>query len=441
MNPLFEEQMRALLKDEYDMYAQCLEKPAMRGFRINTLKTDEKHLFSSLDISHTESPFASNSYYTDVKAGIGYTPEYVSGALYMQEPSASSAVTVLNPKPGMKVLDMCAAPGSKSTQIAEKMNNEGFLLCNEFDASRSRILLENIERHGCTNAVVTNCDTKVLAKELPEYFDAVLCDAPCSGEGMMRKEAEVSNQWSPKLVESCAALQKEILENAYICLKPGGVLVYSTCTLNMQENEEQIFRFLENHPDMHMEDAGVSFGRPAFMNEKEINKAVRIFPMDGGEGHFVARMRKEGTDKDYELPQLKSDVIRKDTKETLNDTIVNAYPYMYANNGRVYGGSHPFYDFGKIRVLRQQVLLGEEKKGRFECSHHLFMSSSSVFVHTYDMSEEECRKYMHGEEIHPITSLIDKGWTAMCYHGYVIGCAKSDGRALKNRYPKAFRTR
>ncbi|MGM9940892.1 MAG: NOL1/NOP2/sun family putative RNA methylase [Bulleidia sp.] len=438
MNELFEIQMRELLKDEFDSYMECLSQQPQKGFRINTLKTDAAHLFSCVNLNPVQHPFADNGYYTDVERGIGYTPEYMAGTFYMQEPSASSAVTILDPKPGLNILDMCAAPGSKSTQIAEKMSHQGLLVCNEINPKRAAVLVENIERHGCANAVVTNSDTSLLADELGGFFDMVLCDAPCSGEGMMRKEDEASRQWSPKLVSDCAQLQKEILENAYRCLKPGGVLVYSTCTLNMQENELQILQFLKNHPDMHMDDAHVHFGRRAMISDFGIDQAVRIFPMDGGEGHFIARMVKDGVSGSVQLLVLKSERIQKDTMETLRNTIEKDYPYMYAYHGYVYGGTNPFYDFGKVRVMRAQVRLGEEKKGRFECDHHLFMSAWSPFVKRYEMNDAEVRKYMHGEQI---SGSIGKGWTAMCYHDNVMGGAKSDGKVLKNHFPKAFRIR
>lgn len=438
MNELFEKQMQELLKDEYPAYKESLAEPARRGFRINTLKGMEDHFFSCTDISHEKSPFCDNGYYTDAAGGIGYSPLYMAGAFYMQEPSASSAVTVLRPLDGMKVLDLCAAPGSKSTQIAEKLGHTGLLVTNEINTSRCRILMENVERHGSANTVVTNCDTKYLADAFAGFFDAVLCDAPCSGEGMMRKEEEAEKQWAPELIESCAAIQEEILENAYICLNLGGVLVYSTCTLNMQENEYQILRFLKKHPDMHMEDAGVSFGRRGFLKERDIDKSVRIFPMDGGEGHFVARMRKDGNREDVHVPLMKSDRISKDTLNEVNALLEKPYPYYFMKQGRLYGGISPFYDTCKARLVRNQVLIGEEKKGRFEFAHHFFMSAYTDIVNRYDMNEEECRKYMHGEQIE---GNVQKGWYQMCYHGYALGGAKSDGKSLKNKYPKAFRTR
>lgn len=437
MNELFLQQMQNLLKDEYPSYFACLEQDAKRAFRINPLKTSDAHFFDVMDIPHEKTPFAENGYYTDDKK-YGYTPEYMAGAFYMQEASASSAVTILDPKPGYKILDLCAAPGSKTTQILEMMHHEGLLVSNEIDPKRSNILLENVERNGAANCIVVNSDTGQFPKIFPEYFDMVLVDAPCSGEGMMRKNAEAKEQWSPQLVEHCASLQKEILENAYACLKEDGILVYSTCTLNMQENEYQVLQFLQSHPDMEMLDSNVSFGRNAFLKDQNIDRAIRIFPMDGGEGHFIARMHKTGSAADLHIKELKSDIIPHDVKELLEETIEKQYPYYYLKNNRLYGGSNPFIDTGNLHVLRNQVYVGEIKKGRFEFSHHFFMSAYSPFKNVYPMNDEEVKKYMHGEQL---SGNVQKGWYAMCYHNYVVGSSKSDGKAFKNKYPKAFRTR
>lgn len=438
MNEIFLSNMQKLLGDEYPAYVNSLNEQPERGFRINTLKTTADDLFHVLPIDHRKSPFATNGYYTDAKAGIGYTPEYLAGAFYMQEPSASSAVTVLDPKPGMKVLDLCAAPGSKTTQILEKLGNRGLLISNEIDRRRAKILMENVERNGAANAIVLNDNTRMISETFPEYFDAVLCDAPCSGEGMMRKEKEASVQWSPELVNHCASLQKEILENAYHCLKKGGTLVYSTCTLNMKENEEQVLTFLKNHPDIHMEDPHVNFGRHGLLRENNIDLSVRIFPMDGGEGHFVAKMRKEGSADGYEMPLAKGEQVTKQLQKMLQDDLEISYPYYYLKNGKLYGGTHPFIQTGQCHLIRNQIYLGEVKKGRFEYAYPAFLSSYAKFRNQYDMNEDELKQYLHGEQIN---ASVRKGWYAMCYHGYAIGGAKSDGKALKNHYPKAYRFR
>ena len=230
MNDLFLERMREMLKDEYPAYLEKLNDPARKGLRINTLKITPDDFFACTNYELEKSPFAKNGYYANIKSGVGFTPEHMAGFFYIQEPSASSAVTILDPKPGMKVLDMCAAPGSKSTQISEMLEQEGLLVANEIHPTRSRILLENIERCGSANTIVLNNDPKDISKAFPEFFDMVLCDAPCSGEGMFRKEDQAVEQWSLENVQACALRQSYILEEAYKCLKPGGTMVYSTCT-------------------------------------------------------------------------------------------------------------------------------------------------------------------------------------------------------------------
>ena len=225
MNEQFLLQMQQILKDEYPAYLESLSNPPTRGFRINPLKTNEKDFFEKVDVSHTKSPYAKYGYYTDDKK-YGSMPEYASGAFYMQEASASSAVTVMDPKGGTVILDMCAAPGSKTTEILELLENQGLLVSNEIDKKRSHILLENVERNGASNCIVVSNDPLQLAKQFPGFFDMVLCDAPCSGEGMMRKNTEAVDQWTPQLVEHCASVQKEVLESVYTCLKEDGIYTH-----------------------------------------------------------------------------------------------------------------------------------------------------------------------------------------------------------------------
>lgn len=439
MNEAYLKRMEEMLKDEYPAYLEMLDHPARRGFRVNPLKCTEEELFELTGISHEKSPFAEDSWYTDEEAGIGFTPAHLSGLFYMQEPSASSAVAILRPEPGMKVLDLCAAPGSKTTQIAGMMKNKGLIVANEFNANRARILVENIERFGASNVIVVNADTKDVADAYEEYFDAVLCDAPCSGEGMMRRESVAVSQWTPELVLSCAALQSEILDNAYRALRPGGVLVYSTCTFSMEENELQVEAFLKRHPDMHLEETGVTFGRESFPIGTETIRARRIFPMDGGEGHFAVRLRKDEREfTPRSLNVLKGAELPSAVRKEIEAVIKEPYPYYFVYKDRVYGGSAPFTQTGRCRLMRHQVLIGEMKNGRFEFSHHFFMSAWSAFRNTVELNDEETARYLHGEQIN---KPVKKGWYAVCSHSHVLGGAKSDGKSLKNRYPKNMRTR
>lgn len=437
MNEIFLKRMQDLLKEEYPAYLAAIEEPARRGMRVNTLRLTEEEFFRIMPLDVDKSPFADNGYYLKDQKHLGFTPAYAAGLFYMQEPSASSAVTILDPEPGMKVLDLCAAPGSKSTQIAEKLGNTGFLCVNEINASRARILLENIVRHGPANTLVLNSAPDAVADSFPEFFDAVLCDAPCSGEGMFRKNEEAEIQWSMENVMACAARQKKIIHEAWRSLRPGGVLVYSTCTFSREENEELIASFLADHPDMHIEEAPVTFGRPGLPLTEEMHYAVRIFPMDQGEGHFICRMRKEGDGKSS-ASVLKGQPVPREARQFLRENLSVSYPYLYFFGGRLYGGTAPFADAGRCRVLSNQVLLGEMKGNRFEPSHAFFMSSYAPCMNKAEVDDGQAVRYLRGEQL-PIT--CEKGWYAVTWHGYALGGAHSDGRSLKNKYPKSLRQR
>lgn len=436
MNEEYLKRMKEMLGDEYDAYLEAIDHPSQKGFRINTLKISQEDFFKAVTIDAKKSPFAFNGYYTNVASGVGYTPEYLAGFFYMQEPSASSAVTILDVKPGMKVLDLCAAPGSKSTQILEKLDHQGLLVSNEYVTKRSYILNENLEKHGSENVVILNSDTKDIKKAFPCFFDAVLCDAPCSGEGMFRKSDDAVTDWSIQNVEMCAARQREILENAYACLKPGGTLVYSTCTFSKEENEDNMNWFIQQYPDMKIVSPNVTFGRKAFDMD-----AIRIFPMDGGEGHFICKLVKEENVEfnEIKIKEMKSQTIPEPIKNQIHTIFKQPFSYYYMKNDKVYAGNYPFYDCGKCRIIKDQVLLGTiEKNNRFEPSHHSAMASYKRFYNQVDLNDVEVKKYMHGEQLN-IPS--NKGWCVLMWHNIGIGLGKSDGKVIKNKYPKGLRLR
>ena len=288
---IFLDKMKALLGDEFDDFLKFYNSSGehYRGLRVNTLKCSVEKLEKLLDFDLKSAPFCSESFYIPNEiTSLGNNPLHHAGAFYIQEPSASSAVTMLDVQEGDYVLDLCAAPGGKSTQIAAKLNSKGFLWSNEIVKNRANILLSNIERMGIRNATVSNAYPEVLCDRLAGCFDKVLVDAPCSGEGMFRKDSTAESEWSDEHVKSCAERQLKILNSAKNALKDGGVMVYSTCTFSVEENEGVIGRFLEENPDFELEDANVNFGRPT------LEYARRIFPMDGGEGHFAARLKKSG---------------------------------------------------------------------------------------------------------------------------------------------------
>ena len=435
MNDAYLARMKSMLGDEYSAYLQSFEEPANRGIRINTLKRTNAPIDG---ICGRKSPFAENGWYLDASCNVGQTPEYLCGHIYPQEPSASFAVTAMDLNPGMRVLDLCAAPGSKSTQIAEALDNEGMLVANEIILSRAAILKENMERCGAANVIIVNNTPAEVAKAFPEYFDAVLCDAPCSGEGMFRKDPDAVTHWSPEHVSSCAARQSGILDDAAACVKPGGVLVYSTCTFSVEENEQNVISFLKRHPEFIAEPISAEGGRPGIMKEQGAEYTRRIYPMDGGEGHFVARFRKSGKPAEITLPLMTSAPVPKEVTEFLNENLTEHFPYLYVHNEVVYGGTAPFIVCRGLHLIRHQTMIGTIRRGRFEPSHGLAMSSWTAMKQSVELSEEEYQSYRRGNTI---ARRGIKGWAAVTVKGMQAGLAKGDGTILKNHYPKAFRMR
>ena len=435
MNDAYLARMKSMLGDEYSAYLQSFEEPANRGIRINTLKRTNAPIDG---ICGRKSPFAENGWYLDESCNVGQTPEYLCGHIYPQESSASFAVTAMDLKPGMRVLDLCAAPGSKSTQIAEALDHQGLLVANEIISSRAAILKENMERCGAANVIIVNNTPAEVAKAFPEYFDAVLCDAPCSGEGMFRKDPDAVTHWSPEHVSSCAARQSGILDDAAACVKPGGVLVYSTCTFSIEENEQNVISFLKRHPEFIAEPISAEGGRPGIMMGQGAEYTRRIYPMDGGEGHFVARFRKCGEPAEITFPLMTSAPVPKEVTAFLNENLTEQFPYLYVHNEVVYGGTAPFIVCRGLHLIRHQTMIGTIRRGRFEPSHGLAMSSWTAMKQSVELSEEEYQSYRRGNTI---ARRGIKGWAAVTVKGMQAGLAKGDGTILKNHYPKAFRIR
>ena len=425
--------MQRLLQKEYPDYLACMKEPPVRAVRINTLKHRNEKL-SGFDM--IPSGFAENSWILREDRKLGGTIEYLAGILYPQEPSASLPVTALKIEKGMKVLDLCAAPGSKSTQIAEYLNHTGILICNEISRKRSEILRENIERHGICNAVILNSTPERIARAFGSWFDAVLVDAPCSGEGMFRKEADAVRMWSSENVLLCARRQREILQEAARCVKPGGCLVYSTCTFSEEEDEENVLWFLSSHSEFALE--GIQ-GKGHYGTGTVRDEVRRIYPMDGGEGQFCACFRKRSEEeREDEVPLLKREPIPVCVRDFFEQEMTASFPYYYVHKDQVYGGTHPFIDCRDNVLMRHQGLLGSIRKGRFEPSFALALNAYAQLKNQIDLDEEEVERYRRGETIR---KPCQKGWTAVRSKGFVFGLAKSDGMILKNHYPKSFRKR
>ncbi|MDY3780911.1 MAG: RsmB/NOP family class I SAM-dependent RNA methyltransferase [Candidatus Faecousia sp.] len=423
----FLKRMERQLGADYPAFLESLERPRAVALRFNPLKG----AVPKLPFVGEPVPWEPMGYYYDPQSRPGLHPYHEAGVYYLQEASAMSAVALLDPQPGETVCDLCAAPGGKSTQIAGRMRGEGLLLCNEYSPARAKILARNIERMGVANAIVTNEKTESLAKRLPGFFDRVLVDAPCSGEGMFRKEEAAVTDWSQETVEMCAARQAEILDNAAKLLKPGGRLVYSTCTFAPEEDEEAVAAFLARHPEFAPEEVDAPWFTPG------PQATYRMWPHKlWGEGHFGAVLRKlEG--EETEIPLEKGRPLPKPWLSFAKEAGVN----LPEGIGLCFGDRLYLAPLGTpalpgLRVLRAGLELGALKKDRIDPAHALALWGKD-FAQNVDFSADgpEIRAYLHGEVLPGKT----KGWCLVTVDGYSIGWGKGDGTQLKNHYPKGLR--
>ena len=453
---IFLQKMRELLGNDYDSFVESMDKEPFRGMRANTLKCEKEKLISLLPFKTEKTPFCDCGYYIDnCVAHIGSHPFHHCGAIYMQEPSAMSAVTMLSVEKGDKVLDLCAAPGSKTTQIAQALSGTGLLWSNEIVKSRATILVQNLERCGVKNAVVSSNSPEKLCPALCGFFDKILVDAPCSGEGMFRKDEDAKQEWSPEHVVSCANRQLHILNSAKVALKEGGVLVYSTCTFSVEENEGVVTRFLEENPEFELVDSGEEFGR------NTLQYAKRVFPMDGGEGHFAAKFVKKYTP-DCETPISVSvkknkkqnikpvlDKAPKSAYDFINTIFQNEYENLYALNDKVYALSDECenllsynLDFKKLGVIKMGVEVAENLGKRFEPLHNAFTACSKDNAKSMldlKLDDDRVSKFLHGEEIEVTPDI--KGYTLVCIEGVPLSFGKASNNKLKNKYPKGLRNK
>ena len=421
--------MQQQLGDEYDEYLRSLQRPRAVALRFNPLKGD----IPALPFVGEPVPWEPMGYYYDPDSRPGLHPYHEAGVYYLQEASAMASAALLEPQPGEIILDLCAAPGGKSTQIAGRMQGKGLLVSNEINQKRAKVLSRNIERLGIGNAVVTGEAPAALADRFPGFFHRIMVDAPCSGEGMFRKEEAAITDWSEENVEMCARRQAEILDCAAAMLRPGGRLVYSTCTFAPQEDEEAVEAFLARHPEFETE----SVNAPWFQESRP--GMYRLWPHKLlGEGHFAAVLRKmdcrEETadvnpDKPMPLPKAfltfakELDIALPDGQAvTFGDTLYWMPPQMPALH--------------RLRVLRPGLELGALKKDRFEPAHALALWLKHCKNEiSFSPESKELAAYLHGEAI-PCTV---RGWCLVKAGDYSLGWGKGDGNQLKNHYPKGLR--
>ena len=423
----FLERMKRQLGDEYERYLDSLNRSRAVALRFNPLKGE----IPQLPFVGQPVPWEPMGYYYDPDARPGLHVFHEAGVYYLQEASAMAPVALLDPKPGERVCDLCAAPGGKTTQIAGRMMGRGFLLCNEINPKRAKILSRNIERMAVSNALVTNEHPATLAQRFAGFFDRVLVDAPCSGEGMFRKEEAAVTDWSQETVEMCARRQAEILNSAAALVRPGGHLVYSTCTFSLEEDEQAVARFLENHPEFVPE----TVDAPWF--EAGENGSFRLWPHKLlGEGHFAAVLRKmEGSEESTVIPA--GEKLPKTWQPFAASLGIRLPDGKAATFGdTLYWAPPDMPDIRKLKVLRPGLELGTVKKDRFEPAHALALWLKTCENQQDDPADsEEISAYLRGDVV-PSTQ---KGWCLVSAGGYSIGWGKGDGRVLKNHYPKGLR--
>ena len=486
----FLEKMKQLLGAEYDEFVKALEQDRHRALRLNKLKPGfdgqnaadvfavqndsqkNTQLYTTKTFAHlSKVPWAEDGYYYQSDQQPGKHPYHEAGLYYIQEPSAMAPVELLKVQPGERILDLCAAPGGKSTQIAAKLQGKGLLLCNEIHPARAKILSGNIERMGICNAIVTNEQPKHLAELFPEYFDKILVDAPCSGEGMFRKNQTACEEWSPENVVLCAERQDEILDEAAKMLRPGGQLVYSTCTFAPLENEGSISRFLERHDDFALLPIdksdflpSICDGVPEWGNGMpELCGTLRLWPQRiEGEGHFAALLQKAGGVPDNYEPRPAAGIIPEVPEKELEEFSTFCKENLLLPVGDLSAqlcsaigmdNDTSFIKFGDnlyliptrlrslkgIKVLRPGLHLGELKKNRFEPSHALALAlSPKNAARIWNLSSDSAQvtAYLNGQTF-PAEG--EKGWYLICVDGFGLGWGKLAGGLMKNHYPKGLR--
>ncbi|MCM1043904.1 MAG: RsmF rRNA methyltransferase first C-terminal domain-containing protein [Candidatus Gastranaerophilales bacterium] len=489
----FCDRMKSMLGEDYEKFEESLWQDRYQALRLNPLKVTADGRIADagrMPFALTKVPWAKNGYYYPKDARPGRHPYHEAGVYYIQEPSAMAPVELLEAKPDEKILDLCAAPGGKSTQIAAAMEGRGILFCNEIEPARARILSENIERMGVVNACVTNETPRRLAEVFPAYFDRILVDAPCSGEGMFRKNEDACGEWSLENVQLCAGRQDDILDQAARMLRPGGRLVYSTCTFSPEEDEGSVSRFVRRHPEFVILDSRsvkcmvcgcegqqkasntqnfemrsplrerirAGDGIPEWIADPapHLDRTLRLWPQHvAGEGHYAAVLEKRSdgsrdiTAEQSPLPKVEKGVSGKELEEYLvfaKEELCGEWQDVESEESRyIRFGDHVYRipqecpALKHLKVLRPGLHVGTFKKNRFEPAHALALALPPAKArHVWNLSSEDGAAYVYlSGQTFPAEG--EKGWYLICVDGFGLGWGKLVGGTMKNHYPKGLR--
>lgn len=452
--PAFLARMDALLGDEAPAFRASFSQPPRQALRANTLKIapDELQRLTGWELPPV--PWCQEGFLAppDLEARPGRHPYHAAGLYYLQDPSALAAAALLGPQPGELVLDLCAAPGGKATHLAARLAGQGLLAANEAVGGRAAALIANLERFGAANILVTNETPEHLAGNWPDMFDRILVDAPCSGEGMFRKTPAARREWRPAVVAGCALRQDAILADAARMLRPGGRLVYATCTFAPEENEGAIARFLHRRPDFELLEpprlAGFDPGRPDWIDGDlaaglPLERCVHIWPHRApGEGHFFAVLTRGGESAAATLPAAMRappaaslTTLRRFWEQTLRTAMPEAGWAQYGDHLYLLPTTPDFWQ--GLRVVRAGLRAGQVMQGRFEPDHALALAfDPASIVRSIAVSEAEALAYLSGQTL---ASEGPEGWTLVTLAGFGLGWGKRVAGVIKNRYPRHLR--
>ena len=428
MKELFKERAKEYFSEESERFLELLKEPCTQGFFLNTRKADREKILELIDFPYRENSYSSDSFFHN-EENIGKTKAYELGLIYPQEVAASLTTGCINTNNIKTVVDLCAAPGGKTVNILNRLSADVLCISNDRNHSRCLILAQNLERLGLDHTVVTNMKCDQLAQQLSDYADLLILDAPCSGEGMIRKYPEILDSYSLENIKKLSELQKELLENAYQILKKGGQLVYSTCTYAFEEDEEMIKGFLFSHPDMHL------FPQ-MFMGCSTMKGTVKLSPLNGTEGQFFCVLKKDGIPDERKIKELKT-VQNRLVEDFIRDNLDLETYYLYSSHEQFYLSMLPLPDLKK-NVLRYGICLGEIKNKRFEPNHSLYRANSLVgkYRYTCDLDDLEYDKFISGQEIRRD---LANHYYLLTYKGISIGFGKCSNGIIKNKYPKGLR--
>lgn len=428
MNKLFLDRAKSYFGKDADRFIELLNEKPTHGFFLNSLKADKDDILSLIDFDYKKSNLNPNSYYSNVDS-IGKSKAFELGLIYPQDTESSYSSTFINVSNINLIVDMCAAPGGKSINIINKYPN-ALCISNDVNYKRASELSKNLERLGLTNTIISSKEPKELVKSLKGNVDLVVLDAPCSGEGMIRKYPEILEDYSIENIVRLSNIQKDLLENAYELVKENGYILYSTCTYAFEEDEDQIKDFLNKHLDVEL------IKLESDINYSKLEGTIKLCPLNDTEGQFICLLKRKSSNELAMLKYLKA-VNNKHVEDFIKNNLDLGEYYLFKSNDNFYLSINPLLDLGN-NVIRSGIYLGELKKDRFEPAHNLYRSVylKDKFKNKVDLNDDEYESFVKGLEI---KKELNDGYYLVTYKNHSLAYGKLSNNTLKNKYPKGLR--